>query len=89
MCVFTPDTQENCNLVCNFVNEKQPVDLTLKYIQFDPKSYEFDHLKNLKNLTLKHISNVNISSLLSQLKNLSELKLEEIDINTDKMDALI
>ena len=86
--VFTPDTQENCQLVTKFINESQPSDLTLKFIQFEAKIYDFDLLENLKHLRLEHLSNVEIGSLLSQIKGLTSLHLNDVGLNEEKFQLL-
>jgi hypothetical protein len=52
LCIWTPDTQENCNLVTEFVDNFPPEDLELEYIQFDEREYNFKKIEGLKRLKL-------------------------------------
>jgi hypothetical protein len=90
LCFWTPDTQENCQIVSDFVNRFPPEELELEYIQFDEREYMFDRLPDLKRLKLQHLSNVKIDSLLSQsIEGLTHIHFNDIGMTEAQFDEFI
>lgn len=90
LCIWTPDTQENCDIVSEFVNNSHVQELELQYIQFENRTYNFNRIASLKNLIVQNLSNVDISSLLSQnIDSLEELHLNDVGLTGEQYDALL